>query len=124
MRRPPSRNRSSINTVATDFFQGCPILFPSRIIRDHAGKVKIGVVSGGRRTTVTRTLTILGIQDLVEVMVCAGETQNGKPAPDPFLKAARDLNVDPVKCMVFEDGDAGVQAAIAAGMKWVRVDKL
>ena len=59
-----------------------------------------------------------------EVMVCAGETERGKPYPDPFLAAAEQLGVDPARCMVFEDGDAGVQSAIAAGMKWVRVDQL
>jgi HAD superfamily hydrolase (TIGR01509 family) len=66
----------------------------------------------------------LGIFDLVDIMVCAGETERGKPFPDPFLKAAEELGVDPTHCMVFEDGDAGVQSAIAAGMKWVRVDKI
>lgn len=101
-----------------------PVDFVLRHLIDHAGKVKIGVVSGGRRTTVTRTLGILGITDLVEVMVCAGETERGKPFPDPFLLAAEQLGVDPARCMVFEDGGAGVQSAIAAGMQWVRVDQL
>ena len=101
-----------------------PVDFVLRHLIDHAGKVRIGVVSGGRRTTVTRTLGILGVFDLVEVLVCAGETEKGKPAPDPFLKAAEALGVDPARCMVFEDGDAGVQSAIAAGMRWVRVDQL
>ncbi|HTJ14417.1 MAG TPA: HAD-IA family hydrolase [Dinghuibacter sp.] len=101
-----------------------PVDFVLRHLIDHAGKVRIGVVSGGRRATVTRTLGILGITGLVEVMVCAGETEHGKPAPDPFLKAAHELGVDPARCMVFEDGDAGVQSAIAAGMQWVRVDQL
>ena len=101
-----------------------PVDFVLQHLIDHAGKVRIGVVSGGRRITVTKTLGILGISALVEVMVCAGETERGKPFPDPFLKAAEALGVDPTRCMVFEDGDAGVQAAIAAGMQWVRVDQL
>lgn len=101
-----------------------PVDFVLRHLIDHAGKIKIGVVSGGRRTTVTRTLGILGVTHLVETMVCAGETERGKPFADPFLAAAEQLGVDPARCMVFEDGDAGVQSAIAAGMKWVRVDQL
>jgi len=60
----------------------------------------------------------------VEVMVCAGETPNGKPFADPFLKAANELNVDPAACMVFEDGEPGCQAAEAAGMQWIRIDKI
>jgi HAD superfamily hydrolase (TIGR01509 family) len=101
-----------------------PIEFVVEHLKAHAGKVRIGVVSGGSRRTVQKTLTVLGILDLVEVLVCAGETPNGKPFPDPFLKAAQELGVAPERCMVFEDGEAGVQAAIAAGMKWVRIDKV
>lgn len=101
-----------------------PIPFVVEHLKQHAGKVKIGVVSGGRRSTVEKTLGILGIDHLIETIVCAGETEQGKPFPDPFLKAARDLGVPPASCMVFEDGDAGVQSAIAAGMQYIRIDKV
>lgn len=101
-----------------------PIDFVVNHLKAHAGKVRIAVVSGGSRRTVQKTLTVLGIIDLVEVLVCAGETPNGKPFPDPFLKAAQELGVSPDRCMVFEDGEPGVQAAIGAGMKWVRIDKV
>ncbi len=90
----------------------------------HTGKVKIGVVSGGRRQTVTKTLQVLGILDKIDVLVCAGDTPNGKPFPDPFLLAAKQLGVDPALCMVFEDGEPGVIAAEAAGMQWLRIDRL
>jgi HAD superfamily hydrolase (TIGR01509 family) len=93
-------------------------------LRAHVGKVKIGVVSGSGRVAVERTLLVLGIADLVEVMVCAGETEQGKPFPDPFLKAAELLGVAPGDCLVFEDGEAGTIAATAAGMNWVRIDQL
>lgn len=93
-------------------------------LRAHVGKVKIGVVSGSGRVAVERTLQVLGIADLVEVMVCAGETERGKPFPDPFLKAAELLGVAPGDCLVFEDGEAGTIAATAAGMAWVRIDQL
>lgn len=101
-----------------------PVIHVYEHLKKNAGKKKIGVVSGGSRTTVTKTLTVLGLIDLIDVLVCAGETPNGKPFPDPFLKAAHELGVDPAKCMVFEDGTPGTQAAEAAGMKWIRVDKI
>ena len=47
--------------------------------------------------------------------------QNGKPAPDIFLVAARKLGVAPNECLVFEDAPAGVEAARAAGMSVVVV---
>jgi len=46
----------------------------------------------------------------------AAEVQNGKPAPDLFLHAARRLGVEPAACAVIEDSQYGVQAARAAGM--------
>lgn len=101
-----------------------PISFVVEHLRQHAGKVKIGVVSGGRRHTVEKTLSVLGISHLIETIVCAGETVHGKPYADPFLKAAKELGVAPELCMVFEDGEPGIQAAIAASMQWVRVDKI
>ncbi|HSC38209.1 MAG TPA: HAD family phosphatase, partial [Chitinophagaceae bacterium] len=54
-------------------------------LKAHAGKVRIAVVSGSGREAVARTLQVLGIDHLVEVMVCAGETPHGKPHADPFL---------------------------------------
>jgi HAD superfamily hydrolase (TIGR01509 family) len=101
-----------------------PIEYVVEHLKAHAGKLRIAVVSGGDTKAIERTLEVLGIRDLVEVLVCAGDTERGKPFPDPFLKAAALLNVDPAKCLVFEDGVPGVNAAKAAGMHWVRVDQL
>lgn len=101
-----------------------PIDFVVAHLKAHAGKVRIGVVSGGGRVSVSRTLQQLGITSLVEVLVCAGETLRGKPHPDPFLYAAAQLGVDPSRCLVFEDGNPGVQAAVAAGMQWIRIDQV
>lgn len=101
-----------------------PIEFVVEHLRQHVGKVRIGVVSGGTRAAVSKTLRLLGISQLVEVLVCAGETPRGKPYADPFLFAAKQLLVDPARCLVFEDGDPGVQAAEAAGMAWIRIDKV
>jgi beta-phosphoglucomutase-like phosphatase (HAD superfamily) len=60
-------------------------------LKAHAQKVRIGAVSGSGRVAVERTLKVLGIHHLVEIIVCAGETPRGKPYPDPFLKAAEQL---------------------------------
>lgn len=109
----------------TEFIsQTQPIDYVVDHLKAHAGKIKIAVVSGGSRSTVEKTLTTLGILPLIELLVCAGETPKGKPFPDPFLRAAELLAVDPSRCIVFEDGDPGVQAAEAAGMDWIRVDQI
>lgn len=101
-----------------------PIHFVVDHLKANAGKHQIGVVSGGSRKMIQKTLEVLGIEKMVDVLVCAGETLRGKPYPDPFLFAAEKLDVAPEDCLVFEDGDAGVRAAEAAGMKWIRIDKI
>ena len=45
-----------------------------------------------------------------------------KPAPDLYLLAAADMHAKPENCLVFEDSDVGVQAAIAAGMQVIKVN--
>lgn len=50
-----------------------------------------------------------------DVLVTADDVARGKPAPDPYLLAARLLGYPPARCMVIEDAPAGVEAAAAAG---------
>lgn len=99
-----------------------PIVHVVEHLKAHVGQVRIAVVSGGDHSAIERTLEILGIRHHVEVLVCAGDTELGKPAPDPFLHAAALLDVSPAHCLVFEDGVPGVKAAAAAGMDWIRID--
>jgi len=101
-----------------------PIDFVVQHIRAHRGLKRLAVVSGSARPSVERTLKVIGIAHLPELLVCAGETPRGKPFPDPFLAAAEQLGVAPERCLVFEDGDSGVRSAEAAGMKWIRIDKI
>ena len=92
-----------------------------RIARQMAGRVPIAVASGGYRKYVELTLAAIGVQDLFDAVVCAEDYARGKPHPDPFLEAARRLNVPPEDCVVFEDSAMGVEAARAAGMACVFV---
>ncbi len=59
--------------------------------------------------------------DAFEYVVCGDDPRlsRAKPAPDIFLMASAALNVEPHRCVVFEDSAAGVQAAVAAGMRVV-----
>lgn len=52
-------------------------------------------------------------------LVTGDDVKNGKPAPDPYLLGASNLGVSPADCVVFEDAQAGVQAAKAAGVAFV-----
>ena len=91
------------------------------VIHSHHGKLPFAVVSGSTRESVVKSLVALGILDLFDTLVCAGDYTHGKPSPEPFLLAAHRLNVDPTLCLVFEDADVGIQSATAAGMASVRI---
>ena len=98
---------------------------PIASVVDHIyaqhGHIPLAIVSGSPRDSILRTLSALNLLDRFDVLVGAEDYTHGKPDPEPFLTAAKKLNVAPEDCLVFEDADAGIAAAEAAGMAWVRV---
>ena len=69
------------------------------------------------------TLRSAGVADLFPVMVTPADVPpgRGKPQPDIFLLCAERMGVNPRACVVFEDAEPGIQAAVAAGMDYARV---
>ncbi len=107
------------------YLQGLDSIQPIASVLAHVvakhGKIPLAIVSGSPRDNIEKTLAALELTDKFEVIVGAEDYAHGKPDPEPFLTAAKLLGVDPAKCLVFEDADAGIASAEAAGMKWVRV---
>jgi HAD superfamily hydrolase (TIGR01509 family) len=91
--------------------------FARNVSRTHP----VAVASGGTRDVVRSTLEKTGLAPLFPIVVTADDVEHGKPAPDMFLLAAKRMGVAPAGCLVFEDGQPGIEAAKAAGMKWVFV---
>ena len=97
-------------------------IFPGvkELIRDFkAIGLKVGLASSSKnaRTVIRR----LGIGNEFDAMVDGNMVIHSKPHPEIFLSTAKLLDVQPELCVVFEDAEAGVEAAIAAGMKCVGV---
>ena len=65
----------------------------------------------------------LKLRGLFDAIVDGTRTSRAKPDPEVFVLGARDLGVDPAECVVFEDAQAGLEAAHAGGMKAVAVGK-
>jgi len=107
------------------YLEMIPQILPIKAVVDFVhqcyGKKPLAVASGGHRGIVQKTLTALGILDKFDVIVGAEDYVNGKPAPDPFLEAARRIGVAPEHCLAFEDTQLGITSATAAGMKTVLV---
>jgi sugar-phosphatase len=78
------------------------------------------VATSGLRPVATSRLRRAGLP-VPPVLVCAEDVARGKPSPDAYLLAARELGMLPSACLVIEDAPAGVQAARAAGMTVVGV---
>jgi beta-phosphoglucomutase family hydrolase len=87
------------------------------VAQSYAGKLPIGVGSGGQRDVVHQILDVLSIGNLFDCVVGSEDTQRHKPEPDVFLEVANRLGVDPVACFVYEDADLGIEAARRAGMR-------
>lgn len=98
---------------------------PIRPVLDIAARYRnrmpVAVASGGEGYVVAQTLAAIGAGDWFRVVVGAEDTQRHKPEPDVFLEAARRLEVEPTRCVVFEDSDLGLLAAERAGMMGVDV---
>ncbi len=76
------------------------------------------VASSGSHEKMRHTLGRTGLYERFAGRIySATEVERGKPAPDLFLHAARQMGVDPAACAVVEDSRPGVQAARAAGMR-------
>jgi sugar-phosphatase len=75
-----------------------------------------GVVTSGSRHLATARLQLAGIP-VPDVMITADDVVNGKPHPEPYLKGAEQLGVNPAECLVIEDAPAGIRSAHAGGMK-------
>lgn len=79
---------------------------------------KTCIASGGSHEKMRVTLGKTGLwQRFSGRIYSAVDVANGKPAPDVFLLAARQQGVAPADCVVIEDSQAGVEAALAAGMR-------
>jgi HAD superfamily hydrolase (TIGR01509 family) len=98
-----------------------PISEVVAVVEAYRGRLPMAVATGGQMAIVTETLRTIGLGGAFEHVVSADDVAHGKPAPDIFLEAARRIDVPPEDCLVFEDADAGIQAARAAGMAFIDV---
>ncbi|MEP3388137.1 MAG: HAD-IA family hydrolase [Reichenbachiella sp.] len=93
------------------------------IIKDYQNKLPMAVGTGSNRKVVDELFERFNLSKYITHVVTATEVAQYKPHPETFLKCAELINVDPVDCVVFEDGKPGIQAAKTAGMKVVDVTK-
>lgn len=94
---------------------------PALLARLRAHDIAVALATSAPALNVVHTLGEIGLADAFPTIVRGDQVPMGKPAPDVFIEAGRQLDVTAAHCVVFEDAPMGVTAARAAGMPVVAV---
>jgi HAD superfamily hydrolase (TIGR01509 family) len=90
-------------------------------VRSLAREWPLGLASSSNRNVIDLVVREAELADSFAVTVSSEEVERGKPAPDVYLEAARQLSVDPLRCTAIEDSTNGIRSGYAAGMAVIAV---
>ncbi len=88
-----------------------------------AAEVPTAIASGALRHEIEQVLDAAGLRAMVPIIVAAGETAKGKPAPDPYARAVQQMSerigrrIDPSRVVGIEDSPTGLRSARDAGLR-------
>jgi beta-phosphoglucomutase len=88
-------------------------------VRFAASLGPVAIVSAAVRSEIDAVVDAAGIRDAIALIISQDDVENGKPDPECYLLAARQLGCEPPGLLVFEDTDVGLAAAKAAGARVV-----
>lgn len=86
-----------------------------------SGRKRLALATSSYAQSAHLVLDRLGIRSFFEVIATRESARRAKPVPEIFLNVASELVLPPSKCVVLEDAEKGLRAAVAAGMKCVVV---
>ena len=86
-------------------------------LKSHGIKLGLGSASKNASTILERT----NLMEWFDAIIDGNKTQKAKPDPEVFLLGAKALDTKPSECIVFEDAEAGIEAALNAGMRSVGI---
>ncbi|MBI9073469.1 MAG: HAD family phosphatase [Melioribacteraceae bacterium] len=118
---PEKFAKSKDNLIIEKLKNAKPIKPVADLAFQYKNILPVAVVSGGLKRNVLLTLEALGMEDHFDAIITSDDGLAPKPNPDMFLEAAKRLNVSPENCLVFEDADLGIEAAVNANMKFIDV---
>jgi HAD superfamily hydrolase (TIGR01509 family) len=85
-------------------------------VRRMAARYPVALASSSARVLIDQVLDTAGLTGTFRVTLSTEEVPRGKPAPDVYLEATRQLGFDPAVCAAVEDSSNGLRAAAAAGL--------
>jgi beta-phosphoglucomutase len=101
---------------------GSTVYEPAReALRAAAAEAAVAVVSGATRAEIAPALTAAGLDEVISVTVTVDDVSRSKPDPEGYLIALELLGADADGSIAFEDSEAGIEAALAAGLRCVAV---
>lgn len=89
---------------------------PELLAALEARGIPCAIASSSGMAIINAVVTAQGWDRYFRTHVSGDDVPHGKPAPDIYLEAARQLGVDPAQCLALEDSPTGSRAAVAAGM--------
>jgi beta-phosphoglucomutase len=109
--------------VYEELLTASDIMYPgaAECIARLAARWPLGIASGAARNEIEMMLRGRSLDRYFRFIVAAGETLEGKPAPDPYLKAALLHGQAPVECVAIEDSRWGIESAKAAGLHCIGI---
>lgn len=113
------------NTMAWDkYSHEVPLKEGVDVFLDYCkeNNILLGIATSNSRELVENIAAVHGLDDYFSCIMTGCDVEKGKPAPDIYLAVARKLDVEPERCLVFEDIIPGIQAGKAAGMKVCAVE--
>jgi beta-phosphoglucomutase len=85
-------------------------------VRYAAERVPLAICSGAARAEIEPVIESAGIAGCFRTVVTSNDVVHGKPDPEGYVKTLEMLDADPARAVVFEDTEAGVASARAAGV--------
>ena len=109
--------------VFDDLIARRDVIYPGapEVVRRLSSTFPLGIASGALKHEIKMILEREGLADHFNFIVAAGETAASKPAPDPYIEAAKRHGLQPAACVAIEDSRWGIVSAKAAGMKCVGI---
>jgi beta-phosphoglucomutase len=111
------------STIYQTLLTGDGVLFAGavRCVEGLATLFPLGIASGALRHEIQAILRSGRLDSYFQFIVASGDTPAGKPAPDPYLRAAALHGLDPSECVAIEDSRWGIESARTAGMRCVGI---
>lgn len=99
------------------------VLFPgaATCVAAMADAFPLGIASGALRDEIEAILRRGRMNQYFRFIVASGDTADGKPAPDPYRRAAELHGLEPQQCLAIEDSRWGIESAKAAGLRCVGI---